>query len=85
MTSIYFCTACINNDGFQSLPDLSVLDDDKDMLEMVKHLGSHTEEAGCVYVGTIQVKKLQALCYCVHDHQKCWQIIDHNDWDEDMA
>jgi hypothetical protein len=47
---------------------LGVLDDDKDVLEMVKHLGSHTEAAGHVYVGTIQVKKLQALCYWVHDH-----------------
>jgi hypothetical protein len=34
---------------------------DKDMLETLTHLGSHTEAAGHVYVGTIQVKKLQAL------------------------
>jgi len=56
-----------------------------DMLEMVKHLASHTEAAGHVYVGTIQVKKLQAIFYWVHDHQKHWQVIDHNDLDEDVA
>ena len=62
------CTWIIINESFQSLPDFGVLDDDKDMLEMVKHLGSHTEAAGHVYVGTIQVNKLQALFYWVHDH-----------------
>jgi hypothetical protein len=31
------------------------------------------------------VKKLQALCYWAHDHQKCGQVIDHNDWGEDMV
>ncbi len=41
--------------------------------------------AGHVYVGTIQVKKLQAHCYWAHDCQKQGQVIDHNDWDEDMA
>jgi|JI9StandDraft_1071089.scaffolds.fasta_scaffold212288_2 hypothetical protein len=79
------CTWITNNEGFKSLPDFGVLVDDNDMLEMVKHLASHTEAAGHVYVGTIQVKKLQAIFYWVHDHQKHWQVIDHNDLDEDVA
>jgi hypothetical protein len=33
-------------------------------------------------VGTIQVKKLQVLCYWVRNHQKHGQAINHNDWDE---
>jgi hypothetical protein len=44
------CTWITNNGGFQSLPDFGVLVDDKDMLEMVKHLASHTEAAGHAYV-----------------------------------
>ncbi len=77
-------TQIINNEGFQSLVDFGVLDDDKDILEMVKHLGSHKEVADHVYVGTIQVKKLQVHCYWVCDHQKCRQVIDHNNKDEDL-
>ncbi len=42
-TEIGTCIWIINNEGFQSLLDFGVLDDDKDMLEMVKHLGSHTK------------------------------------------
>jgi hypothetical protein len=78
-------TWIINIESFQSLVDFGVLDDDKDILEMVMHLGSHMEVAGHVYVGTIQVKKLQTLYYSVHDHQKCGQVIDHNDWDKDTV
>jgi hypothetical protein len=78
-------TPIINNKSFQSLTDFRVLDNDKDELEMVKHLGSYTEVAGHVYVGTIQVKKLQAHCYWVCGHQKGGQVIDHNNWDENMA
>jgi hypothetical protein len=44
------------------------------------------EAAGHVYVGTIQVKKLQALCTGFnHDHQRCGQNIDHSHWDEEVV
>jgi hypothetical protein len=52
---------------------------------MVKCLGSRTEAAGRVYVGTIQVKKLQVLCYWVCGHQKYGQVINHNEWDENVV
>jgi hypothetical protein len=58
---------------------------DKDMFEMVKHLGNHTVVAGRVNVGAIQVKKLQALCYWVCDQQKHGQGITQDDWDDDMV
>jgi hypothetical protein len=41
--------------------------------------------AGCVNVGAIQVKKLQALCYWVCDQQKHGQGITQDDWDDDMV
>jgi hypothetical protein len=40
--------------------------------------------AGCVNVGAIQVKKLQAL-YWVCDQQKHGQGITQDDWDNDMV
>jgi hypothetical protein len=77
------CTHIINNEGFQLVVDFGLLDGEKDMFEMVRHLVGHTTDAaGHVYVGAILVKKLQVLCYWVRDHQKRGQAIDHNDWDE---
>jgi hypothetical protein len=72
-------TLIINNEGFQSIVDFGILED-KDMFEMVKCLGNHTVVAGRVNVGAIQVKKLQALCYWVHDQQKHGQGITQDDW-----
>jgi hypothetical protein len=74
----------INNEGFQSIADFGILEDIY-VFEMVKHLGGHTVVAGCVNVGAIQVKKLQALCYWVHDQQKHGQGITQDNWDNDMV
>jgi hypothetical protein len=53
---------------------------------MVKHLGNCTVVAGCVNVGAIQVKKLQALCYWVCDQQKQdGQGITQDDWADDRV
>jgi hypothetical protein len=78
------CTSIINNEGFQSIMDFGILED-KDMFEMVKCLGGHMVAAGCVNVGASQVKKLQALCYWVHDQQKHGQGITQDDCDNDMV
>jgi hypothetical protein len=65
----------INNEGFQLIAaDFGILED-KDMFEMVKCLGGHMVVADRVNVEAIQVKKLQALCYWVHDQQKHGQGI----------
>jgi hypothetical protein len=68
----------INNEGFQSIADFGILED-KDVFEMVKHLGNRTVAAGRVNVGAIQVKKLQALCYWICDQQKHGQGITQDD------
>jgi hypothetical protein len=47
------CTRIINNEGFQSLADFGVLHDDKNVLEMAKHLGSCTEVVRHVYVASM--------------------------------
>jgi hypothetical protein len=76
----------VNNEGFQSIVDFGMLED-KDMFEMVKRLGNRMVAAGRTHVnvGAIQVKKLQALCYWVHDQQKHGQGITQDDWDDDMV
>jgi hypothetical protein len=39
-----------------------------------------------VNIGAIQVKKLQALCYWVHDEQKHGQkLATQDDWDDDTV
>jgi hypothetical protein len=78
------CTSIIVNKGFMSLADFGLLSK-KDVYEMVKRMGSRTAAAGRVYVGTLQVKKLQALCYWVCDQQKHGQALDHEDWDNEMV
>jgi hypothetical protein len=77
------CTSIIVNKGFTSLTDFGLLSK-KDVYEMVMGMGSRTAVAGRIYVGTLQVKKLQALCYWVRDQQKHGQALDHEDWDNEM-
>ena len=77
-------TWIINNKDFTSLADFGLLSE-KDVYEMVKRMGSRTAAAGRIYVGTLQVKKLQALCYWVRDQQKLGQALDHEDWTNEMV
>jgi hypothetical protein len=78
------CASHINNEGFQSIADFGILED-KDVFEMVKHLGNCKVVAGRVNVGVILVKKLQAICYWVCDQQKHGQGSTQDDWDDDMV
>jgi hypothetical protein len=78
------CMLIINSEGFQSIADFGILED-KEVFEMVKHLGNCTVAAGHVNVGAIQVKKLQGLCYWVCDQQKHGQGITQDDWDDDTV
>jgi hypothetical protein len=78
------CMSIINNEGFQLIADFGILED-KDVLKMVKRMGNRTVAAGRVNVRAIQVKKLQALCYWVHDQQKHGQGITQDDCDDNMV
>ena len=66
---IYKCVACtgfIDNDGFNSLKDVGFIDGDMGMLEMANFLASRAV-ATCVNLGTVQIKRLRALVWWVHD------------------
>ena len=68
--------ACIvGNEGFTSVEDLAVLEMDTDASEMVKHMASHTVADGHVSLGTVQIKRIQALAWLVHDCMKHGQTI----------
>ena len=52
---------------------------------MAKRLASRTVAAGRVNLGTIQVKKLEALCYWSRDQQKHGIALNENDWDDEAV
>ena len=58
------------NEGFVNLDDLGVMEDDKDVLEMAKRMASRPSNAGRVLLGTVQIKRFQALVWWVRDNQR---------------
>ena len=74
--------ACIvMNEGFASLEDLLVLESNTDVTKMVKCLASCTAADGHVNLGMVQIKKIQALVWWVHDEIKHGQALTTADWD----
>ena len=57
-------------EGFESLEDLSILEDDKDVSEMAKRMAGRVPNQGHVHLSTVTIKRLQALVSCIHDCQK---------------
>jgi hypothetical protein len=60
----------INREGFMTLEDLGVLENDADVSDMAKRMASRTAAEGRVLLGTVVVKRLQTLVWWVRDHQK---------------
>ena len=58
------------NEGFESLDNLGVMEGDKDVLEMAKRLSTRAANNGRVLLGTVQIKRLQAVVWWVRDHQR---------------
>jgi len=63
-------TMIINNEGFGSLADLGEMEGDRDVSEMAKRMASRSAAQGRVHLGTTHIKRIQALVWWVHDHQK---------------
>jgi hypothetical protein len=64
------CERIIQHEGFASLADLGEMDNDTDVSDMAKRMASRTAAEGRVNLGTVQIKKLQALVWWVKDQQK---------------
>jgi hypothetical protein len=62
-------TNIIVNESFTSLEDFCMFENDKDVNRMASRLASRTIQEGRVHLGTIVIKKLQALVFWCKDHQ----------------
>ena len=65
------CTHIIDGKHFQSLQDFCMFESNKDVNRMASHLASRTQQEGRVHLGTIAIKKLQALVFWCKDCQMC--------------
>ena len=50
-----------------TLEDLSIREDNKDVIEMAKHMASCSQNQGHINLSAITMKHLQALVWWIHD------------------
>lgn len=70
----------IENEGFTSIEDLGIMEGDKDVLEMAKHLAMRTQGEGRVNLGTVVIKRLQALVWWIRDRNMRQQPVTAADF-----
>ena len=74
----------INLEGLDTIDAFANLNGDSDVTEMAKRMASRgSVAAGRVILGTMQIKKIQALVYWVKDHHKRNLDVDPEMWTED--
>jgi len=71
----------ITHEGFMSIANLSILDGNSDVMEMAKRMVAQNAADGRVTLGTMVIKRLQALVWLVKDCQVHGVDINANDWD----
>ena len=62
--------------GLTSISDFGVFDSNRNVVDMAKRLSSRTMNDGRVNLGTVQIKKIQALVWWINDRQKSGQDLD---------
>ena len=72
----------IDVEGLNSIDAFATLNGDSDVTEMAKRMAARTANAGRVILGTMQIKKIQALVYWVKDHHKRNLDVDPHAWTE---
>ena len=73
----------ITQEGFTSLHDLGVLENDADVTEMAKRMATRTQAEGRVLLGTVVIKRLQTLVWWIRDRQKRGLDLDADDFNVD--
>ena len=63
-------------EGLTSIADFGVFYSDCDVVDMAKRVSSRTINYGCVNLGTVHIKKIQALVWWINDRQKFGQDFD---------
>ena len=71
----------ITVEGLSSIDAFATLDGDTDVIEMAKRMASRTVNR--VIIGTMQIKRIQALVYWVKDHQKRNLEVDPDMWTDE--
>jgi hypothetical protein len=64
----------IQNEGFNSLDDIALLDNDFDVTETAKRMASRHVNNGQVNLGTMVIKRFQALVWWLNDQIKLGTI-----------
>lgn len=70
ITVLASCMTFINVEGLDTLTAFAMMDGDTDVTEMAKCMAYRPTAADRVILGTMQIKRLQALVHCVKDHDK---------------
>ena len=72
----------IDMEGLNLIDAFATLTGNSDVTEMAKRMTARTANAGQVILGTMQIKKIQALVYWVKDHHKRNLDVDPHAWTE---
>ena len=79
------CTTFINTKGLDSMEAFASINSDPDVTEMAKQIASRPNAAAeRVILGTMQIKRLQALVYWVKDHDKHGQQAVPEMWTQEV-
>jgi hypothetical protein len=74
----------IDIEGLDTIDAFATLNGDSDVTEMAKRMASRSSvAAGRVILGTMQIKKIQALVYWVKDHHKRNLDVDPDMWTQE--
>ena len=60
------------------------MENDTDVTEMAKRMSNCTVADGCVYLGTVQIKHIQALVWWVWDNMRHGQALNAADFTPDV-
>jgi hypothetical protein len=80
ITNVVTHTSIIKMEGFATLQDIGVMENDKDVNEMAKRLASCTVADNRVNLGTVTIKKLQGLVFWIKDNMIRGQELDLDDF-----
>ena len=70
----------INVEGFDTLSALGILETADDVTEMAKRLASRRPADGRAILGTVQIKRIQALIWWIRDREKRQLPLDAADF-----
>ena len=73
----------INVEDLDSLSAFAQLNGDTDVTEMAKRMASRPSTSGRVILGTMHIKRIQALVFWVKDHDKRGLVAEPELWNTD--